>query len=266
MPMHGMRRNHVPQRHVPVALLVLAGFVAGCSQTPTAPSNPPTPSLWGRVATIAGFPLEDAMVEGFDGQEAKTSALTDRAGRYELKVPSTGAITLRASKEGYSSSEYRVDLPRTVPADFILDFPEQSVVLRGEYRVTLAADAACVQLPAEVRTRTYDASITPLSLDYYEGGLRNGASPVGSFVVLVNGRFATFYANDSETGVHERLGASASLWILFSAGNAPVDEPSFTVPMAGTFGYCADVSPGSGCRVPLVTCSSANHTFTLVRH
>jgi hypothetical protein len=205
------------------------------------------------------------MVEGVDGQGAKTSALTDRAGRYELKVPSTGAITVRASKEGYSSSESRVDLPRSVPADFVLDFTEQSVGLRGEYRVTLAADAACVQLPSEVRTRTYEASFTPLLADYYEGTLRHGASSAGAFVAWVDGGLASFAANDSESFVHERLGASASLLIFFSASRAPVDEPSFTVPMVGMFEYCADVSPVNVCRVPRVTCTSSNHTFTLTR-
>jgi hypothetical protein len=264
-------------RYVLAALLpVAAGLAAGCSQTPTAPAprpapspggNPAPPSLTGTVINSAGFSLSDAVVESVDDQGVKTSAATDRAGRYYLKVPSAGAITLRASKEGYSSSEYRVDLPRHGAADFVLDFMEQSVALRGEYQVTFTADSACVQLPAGVRTRTYNASLAPQSPGYYVANLRAGVSPAGSFVAWVDGPVVNFAANDSETFVHERLGASAFLLIDFVAGNAPVDQPNVTLPMVGTFEYCADASASDQfqCRVPRVTCRSAKHTFTLTR-
>jgi hypothetical protein len=107
--------------------------------------------------------------------------------------------------------------------------------------------------------------LTPLLADYYEGTLRHGASQVGSFVAQVDGGFASFAANDSESLVYERLGPSASLLIFFSASRAPVDEPSFTVPMVGMFEYCADVSPTNVCRVPRATCSSSNHSLTVTR-
>lgn len=248
------------------ALLLI--HLAGCHDSgPTAPrqsGSPPAPPLRGSVISITGFPLDGAVVEGVDDQGTRTTALTNR-GYYELKVPTAGAMTVRASKEGYVSSEYRVELPRTVPAHFTLDFAAQSVGLRGDYRVTLAADAACVQLPAEVRTRAYDASLTPLLADYYQGTLRHGASQVGSFVAQVDGDLGSFYANDSESHVYERLGTSASLLIFFTAGHAPVDRSSFTVPMVGMFEYCADVSPTNVCRVPRATCNSSNHMFTLTR-
>jgi hypothetical protein len=215
------------------------------------------------VAAVTGFALSGAMVEGVDDQGTRTTAVTDR-GYYELRAPSTGAMIVRASKEGYVSSENRVDLPRTGPVNFVLDFTPQAVALRGDYRMTLAADASCVQLPAEARTRTYDVSLTPLSADFYEGSVRNGASVVGALFAQVDSGFASFAANDSDYNVHEGLGGSASLFILFTASRAPVDALSLPVPMVGEFDYCAD-SPSTGCRVPRVRCSSSNHTFTLTR-
>jgi hypothetical protein len=218
------------------------------------------------VINSAGLPLNGAVVESVDGRGTRASALTDGGGHYELRIASAGALTVRASKEGYVSAERTVDLPSTTPADFVLAFTAQSAALRGDYKVALAADDACVQLPAAVRTRIYDASITPRLADYYQGELRDEASRgAGSFVVRVEGGLATFAADDSETFVHERLGASAFLTVFFVASRAPSGTASFTVPMAGTFDYCADVSPDNGfqCRVPLVTCKSSNHTFTL---
>lgn len=259
------------------ALLLV--HLAGCDAAgPTAPNqspipapsqspNPPVPSVTGRVANIAGFFLPGVVVAGVDSDGTMTSAATDRFGYYELRAPSTGTMIVRASKEGYVSSENRVDLPQTGPVNFVLDFTEQSAALRGEYRVTLAADAACVQLPAEVRTRNYDASLTPLAPHYYEGRLRSGTSSAGSFAAWVDSGVVNVSANDSESYVHETLDASRSLTVFFSAGGAPVGRASFTVPMVGTFEYCADVNPNNQyvCRAPLIRCTSSNHTFTLTR-
>ena len=251
-------------RLVVVVALVVAE--TGCHDSgPTAPNQTPrVPLLTGTVATVTGFTLNAATVEGIDAQGARTSTSTDRAGYYELQVPPAGVVTVRASKIGYVSSEYAVDLPRTAAANFILDFTE-SLALRGDHTMTLAADPACVQLPADVRTRTYDASLIPLWADYYNGTLRHGTTPVGAFVAVLDGAFASFFANDSDTFVYERLGSSAFLWIDFVVGKAPIDQPSFTLLMTGSFNYCADIGPDHACRVPRTTCDSSNHTFTLTR-
>jgi hypothetical protein len=209
--------------------------------------------------------VSGARIEAFDGLGTRTSAVTNSSGYYELEVPSTGSITLRASKDGYSSLEHSVDLPRTVGVNFVLDLDERAIVLSGDYQMTLAADAACVQLPVEARTRTYDALMSPVTPEYYQGTLRNGTFR-GAFIAQVAGRSARFFANDSETLIVERPAPSAFLVIDFVSGSAPVDEPSVTVPMVGSFEYCADADSDTFlCRVPRVTCRSSNHTLTLTR-
>ena len=43
---------------------------------------------------------------------------------------------------------------------FYLDVPAPPVNIAGDYTLTFVADSACADLPAEVRTRTYAATIT----------------------------------------------------------------------------------------------------------
>ena len=262
-------------RCIPAAL-VIASLLTGCSSTPTAPRDdvtaPTTSSLSGTVVDSAGQPVRGARVENVDGQGTTASTLSGDAGRYVLQVPSSGSIRVRASKDGYTSSEYRVDLPRLFPADFVLQFTGPSFVLSGTYTVTFSADAACTQFPASIRTRTYTASITPaFSPNGYVATL-SGAQFYGNrFIAQVAGNAASFTTlpDGREAVVHEQVTDSTSIWIDFFAKAPAVDAPSFSVPMYGDYTYCGDdddnrLNP-TRCRIPPLTCTSANHTFTLTR-
>ena len=149
-----------------VLVTVAAGFVASCeSSAPTAPATTgagaPTFSLSGRVVDNASVPIPGALVAIVGDGGAESSTLTDGGGRYELRGLPGGAVTMRASKEAYVASTTNIQLPRTSPLDFILDFTGPSFDLAGTYTVTFTADAACTQLPEGTRTRTYSASVTP---------------------------------------------------------------------------------------------------------
>ena len=104
----------------------------------------------------------------------RLSTLTADDGGFEL----TGGIrlpaTVRVTKEGYAAemraaAGWPVCGPgNSFPCDptrtnmfFILSSVGPSVDVSGEYAVTLTADSACHELPAEARTRTFTASIVP---------------------------------------------------------------------------------------------------------
>ena len=198
-----------------LALLLLAGLVAGCSQ-PTAPRQsdapqpaPATASLFGTVVDIAGRPIPGALVENVDGQGAAASTVTNETGRYELQVPVSGSVTVRVSKEGYSSLVSAVNLPRPSATDFDLRFLGPSVDLRGAFTMTFTADAAaCTQLPPFMRTRTYSASMSQVGLPNDYWGTLSGASfHYREFAASVAGRFASFFtlADGYEAVIAERL-------------------------------------------------------------
>jgi hypothetical protein len=72
-------------------------------------------------------------------------------------------MLVRAAKDGYIPAAKRHD-PSAWNQErqqlaFTLELSSTSVNLTGRYTLTLTADAACTRLPAELRTRTYPASI-----------------------------------------------------------------------------------------------------------
>jgi hypothetical protein len=214
-------------------------------------------------------PIPGALVAIVGGTE---STLTDGSGRYALTGLPGGTLALRASKDGYVASTSNIALPRTSPTDFILKFTGPSFDLAGDYTVTFTADAACTQLPDVVRSRTYRASIAPpfLPNDYYvalSGARFHGE---GAFGASVSGRSASFATTPDGGGaiVHGRLGESASIWIDFFARADAIDASTVSVPMFATYHFCADDNSGGvfACRVSRITCTSANHRFTLTRH
>jgi len=259
-----------------VLATVTAATVANCgSNAPTAPAQAAagaeatTFSLSGTVADNAIVPIPGALVAIVGGT---ASTLTDGNGRYTLPGLPAGTVAVRASKDGYvASTNNNIQLPRTFPADFVLAFTGPSFNLAGDYTVTFTADAACSQLPEVVRSRTYRASIPPGGSNDY-GVTLSGARfhNLGGFIASVSGRSASFTTapDGGEAVVHERLGESASIWIDFFARADAIDAPTGSVPMFATYHFCADDNGGGvfSCRVSRITCTSANHRFTLTRH
>jgi hypothetical protein len=258
-------------------LPLAAAFVLGCTPTAPAPNGsgrgtpPPTFSLSGRGVDSAGTAVPNAQVVIVSGDGTESSALTDGDGRYQVQGLPAGVVRVRASKDGYVTWTSTVEVPRTSPADFVLDFTGPSFDLAGSYTVTFTADAACTQLPEAARTRTYKASIAPeLSPNRYFVSL-SGARfyREGAFVASVAGHAGSFTTlpDGYQAVVHERLTDSTSIWIDFFA-RAPLDAPSVTVPMSAEYAYCADddLTDAFRCRVPRLVCTSSKHTYTLTRH
>jgi hypothetical protein len=287
-------------RHLrPIVLLVFFHGVAGCggpdrALAPSAPSPLPRPNspatvvgpavLRGSVADTAFRLLEDAKVEIVDGPRAGESVRTDSKGSYALAGPFSGTEIIRASKDGYVTgtrtfgSSLRVQNEYFVA--FSLNVPAAPVNLAGEWTLALTADGACAQLPAEVRTRVYAATITlePNSIYRPDDTTFSVALSGSEFVDSRHGFSIGVAGNDlgiwvSDPRLVERVAANTYLAIDGEA-RATASAPASTISaaFAGTIEYCESAAtqvPYYGCAsgpgVRKVVCESRNHRMTLQR-
>jgi hypothetical protein len=178
-----------------VVLLAFAGGMAACDSSrasmPTAPTPVPQPVQQSTTIFVNGFvydsafrTLAGAIVEVLDGPQAGLSATADATGRFTLTGNFDDSTRFRASKEGHVDSIGTLT-PRCATCSgaryiyFIVGVLAQPVEIAGEYRLTFIADGTCTDLPSELRTRTYNATITPVS------NSRN--PPNTSFQVAISG-------------------------------------------------------------------------------
>src|SRR5580765_1962231 len=196
-----------------VALLAAIAFACTERSTPIQPTpQPGVPgtqseySLFGIISDGLGRPLSDVRIEVLDGSRAGVSATTDASGRYELPGSFSGAITIRATKDGYVSVTRHHD-PSLGQARQTLSFamaisPSSSVNLAGEYSLTLTAASTCTEVPQPARSRTYSATVTPLASTpgQYRGTLSGATFPPtdgsNQFFMSVGGDVATIYLGD----------------------------------------------------------------------
>jgi carboxypeptidase family protein len=272
-------------RHLAAIVLLLSlGCADGKSPVEPTPS-PPVPAqvtftLQGDVRDTASRPLKGASVTVVDGPRASTTAMTDDAGRFSMPGTFTqSAITLVASKEGYSPQTWNVPTSRGPVRDgnwgfsFRLEPLAPSVNLAGEYTLTLTADRACTRLPEEARTRTYMASLAaaPWRAITFVGTL-SGARIVSVpmwppfFQIGVADDFA-----DVSLSFVEQL--SDGTYLAIEGGtSASVGPSGITAPFNAHFVRCRNqpaMSPGEywwcGADVQGDECQSISNQLTLVR-
>ena len=277
-----------------VALLPGCGNAAAPSLSTTAPTSPGITAVdefrvSGTVTDTAYRPLSGVRVEVADGPKPGTVATTDQSGRFSMPGAFTGRITVVASKEGYLQDSRTIPLgpPRSAPPAggnwelaFYLEPVGPAPSIEGDYTLTLTADTACKNIPADARSRTYTATIAPLfgSRTRFRATL-SGAGFVSthdSALISTAGDFATFTVCDSDPsqsyclpGILEEIRVTNYLAIE-GEGGATFDAAGMTMRFHGSFEYC----PG---EVVLtrdqyqclatgpVQCESDDHTLTLVR-
>src|SRR5262245_20903683 len=167
---------------LPVALALGCG--SNHSSTPSAPSSPVTPSpvpsppphlnLDGYVYDTAFGAVGAATVSLMDGAQAGTSTQSDESGHFAFTGTFEDPTTVRVSKEGYAAATGMARSNNssigTLWAYVELDKLARPVDLAGNYALTILADTACADLPGDVRTRTYAASIAPAPGSHFQAG------------------------------------------------------------------------------------------------
>ena len=294
----------IGRRTFTAGVLGLALFMGACDRgsrsaagtSPNAPATVAMPppfnaELISGVVYDSGLrPVAGARVEFLDGPHAGMSTMTDPKGGFSLTGTVDDTTQFRASKEGHVAATATV-LPycdRCNPKRwvfFYLAVLEPSVALAGDYTLTFTADSACTNLPDQLRTRRYAATIAPADLNWPGYPARSDTSfkviPEGSdfpdglngFYLNVAGSHINLSLGDhTDPGITERVAADTFFafggWAVVSA-TAPVSTISTT--FQGWIDYCVNPHMGSryDCRpapaVALARCESAKHQVTLTR-
>ncbi len=134
----------------------------GYSPLPSSPSPAPQPAppemlpIYGYVDDTAYRPIAGVSIEIVNGSQAGTMTTSDASGRFSYDGTFASPVTLRAAKDGYTTST-RTTLRLTdghAYAGFQLASVTPPVAVAGNYTLTISADPACTALPEDVRTRT----------------------------------------------------------------------------------------------------------------
>ena len=267
------------------AILFLTLAVAACGNhesvapTATAPSpmapSPPTPSsngvvlIKGSVSDTAFRPLAGATVEVLDGPQAGASTTADATGLFSLTGTFDDTTRFRATMRNHLAATGTPG-PGPICANcnperwihFYLEVPAPPVNMAGDYTLTFIADSACVDLPDDVRTQTYAATITPSHPTNIPTANTNfqvalsGASFLpshDSFPIGVAGDYVTFWFSDP--ALVEEIAANTHLELYGAAGASVGTSGVSTIAVSwdGSFEYSQ------------TECESKNHQLILTR-
>ena len=259
-----MNKKPRPWRWVP-AVLASAVSIASCG-SPTTPSPPTVVTAQAPAAAvpshIEGFTADTAYqtltgvtVEIVDGALAGTSVVTDQDGHFAFNATASGAVTLRASKDGYKvltmvktwqpvdPHVYTAFVAWLEPIAASLSIP------LGAYTMTLVGDSSCTAVPRELLTRTYSAVVSPQAgqTHIFDVEVSGPTLPSFGFGLGVAGSVVGFTI-DGPT-FSEALPQFTYVEI---AGNAPLGPPAppptstgstITIPFSGSFEYCVLTGP-----------------------
>jgi hypothetical protein len=277
-----------------IVLLALVQGLSGCgdsgpSSIPSAASVvPPAGSAApaqtnGTASGIRGIVMDTgfrriagATVEVVDGPHARLSTTTDAAGEFTLTGSFDPTTRFRAAKEGHVAATQSWNCSSASCGDgaarpwlgFHLAVLAPPVDVAGVYSLTFIADPACPDLPNEVRTRTYQAMITPDS--------KQGIPVNTGYTVTVSS--ATFVDGLDHFGIGV-AGDHVAFWLFGGHNPALVEQvaPSTYVALSGTAAASVSASDVTistlfdgwieyyGAAVTRTRCESAAHRIVLTR-
>jgi hypothetical protein len=198
-------------------------------------------------------------VEILDGPHAGRSTATGTRGEFSVFASVDDATRFRASKEGHVTADAPVlpNCDRCNPKRWVhcyLNVLEPTVALAGDYTLTFIADSACMNLPEEVRTRSYEATISlgdftwvgfPAHADTsFKVTPLGSAFPAGlnDFWLNVAGNVVAVVLGDhTDPGVTERV--APDTYVAFHGPTAiTVESPvsSISTPFVGWIDYCVN--------------------------
>jgi hypothetical protein len=138
------------------------------------------------------------------------------------------------------------------------------VPLPGTFHISFSADAACTELPAVARTRTYSATT--------RGGLIDlgGATFGGDGSYLWHTIYATFVGDAAhlyfqDPPIWEQLTPNQYVVIYGLEAVGSVGELPATLSFSGDFTFCSAAEPDSypECEVAEIVCRSNDHKLTI---
>jgi len=215
--------------------------------------------------------------------------VTESAGEFPLRGTFARTDTFRATANGYTTvtQGFSTSAPGGKPwLIFYLPPSAPPVNLAGNYTLTLVADTACTDLPADVRTRTYAATISPGSNPNAFVLTASGGpflDHLAGFGIGVAGNALGLWLHGGhDPSIVEQLGATT--YLAFSGmASASVTSPGSPISAAldGWIDYCVmprPMGPGYNCGTSNVTgdpipggaieyrhCQSATHRLILTR-
>jgi hypothetical protein len=266
----------------------------GCGSSPSSTAGPaaPTPSRYA-FAQIHGIvfdttfrPLAGVSVGIVDGSQAGASAVSDTEGRFAFSGGEyVNGIRFRASKDGYVSTTVSGPLQFS-PASTVAFIPirlesvEAPVKIEaGAYTLTLIADSACADIPSELRTRSYSATIN-VPRDHPNWGYNVDVSGptlgnFGGFGLGVAGHDVAFKIDGPAFNEHF---PPFTYLEIFGQGHTSVETSSpssITIPFSGNFQYCvlnSEMSRTKNCyttpahqRIAYAQCLSQNDLMVFTR-
>jgi hypothetical protein len=271
-----------------VVFVVVMQALTGCGSSPTQPepipkSPPSAPRVFyrvrGFVTDSALRPVVGAVVEILDGPQPVPSVLTTSGGYFDflLEEPIDDQARVRVVKQGYAAATGTPASVRNCDAcqpfwwlDFHLESLVPTVNLVGNYTLTFVADSACTAIPSAVRTRTYAATITPISNPPYPAGTSFEATITGvpvwgqiqrSIPLLVSGDFVTMMLGEDgdviffeEVAPDTYFGFEGQVGLSVAAGVSTIS--------ASFHGWAEYWGPDGA---PRVYCESPNHRMTLTK-
>jgi hypothetical protein len=267
------------------AITTTAVILLGLNGCGVAPSVAPTPDNGGSTATrlvgVVSNPVTGRIigveVAVIDGPLAGERTLTGVDGVFRLPYNFRTDGDLQFSKDGYAPLTVKIPMGAQ-PSGAIaigLHLAAAPVSLGGIYTITFTADRACAQIPDELRTRSYVATVAQpaqfpqntrfdveLSGASFAAGTLRGAT-LNSFYGFVEAnsvglRFANaFESIDIDEGIAEQIAPGARLEIFGSATLTVNDPASMSSPLTGYFA----LTDATGTR----KCSSSSHLVVMTR-
>lgn len=127
-------------------------------------TTPPGTYQLSGMITSSGYAVPDVRVEIVSGSYATRHAVavTNAGGGFSLYA--SGDFDVRATKDGYVTRTDHVSLTGNRTFNISLDPKSPPVDATGSYTLTLAASGCDASFPANLRTRTYTASIAPFGV------------------------------------------------------------------------------------------------------
>jgi hypothetical protein len=291
------QKSMIKTTRVGLLLLVIGQGLSACSgpgsqSIPSAPSPPPSSAprpasaIKGLVTDSADRRIAGALVEVLDGAHAGMSTTSDGNGEFALAASFDDTTLFRASKDGHigATRSWKRDVSDQSWLHFMLSVLAPPVSLAGDYTLTFVADGACAAaLPADLRTRSYPASITAApSNSIYPPSTRFTITPSGAefeapfdwFSVGVAGDYLAFWLGDER--LIEELAGDTYLELIGSAiGVTTSGASSISASFDGAFNYCAKKSATDsfhGCSYSSAatvtinaSCASKHHQLILTR-